>query len=82
MDTSTKELLDSILPHQSTLMDIYKKSMAYELETVTVNDDGTTTHLHSDAFLDQHPERRDSPEYTEAEEIEQIEFLAKIAKVI
>lgn len=56
--------------------------MAYELETVTVNDDGTTTHLHSDAFLDQHPERRDSPEYTEAEEIEQIEFLAKIAKVI
>lgn len=59
--------------------EIYKKTFAYEMDRVQVNDDGTTTHLHSDAFLDKHPERRDSPEFTEEEEIEQANFIAGMA---
>lgn len=62
-------------------MNIYKKTLGYELEKIKVNDDGTTTHLHSDAFLDKHPERRSSPEFTEEEENEQLKFIAAAAKI-
>lgn len=62
-------------------MNIYKKTLGYELEKIKVNDDGTTTHLHSDAFLDEHPERRSSPEFTEEEENEQLKFIAAAAKI-
>lgn len=55
--------------------DIYKKTLAYSLESIKINEDGTTTHLHSDEFLDNHPERRDSPEFTEEEETDVAKFL-------
>lgn len=60
-------------------LDIYKKTFGYELDTVTVNEDGSTTHLHSDSFLDKHPERRDSPEFTKEEEIEEANLIAMMA---
>ena len=62
--------------------DIYKNTLAYELEKVKINEDGTTTHFHSDKFLDEHPERRDSPEYTPEEELEQLSMLGKIAQIL
>lgn len=60
--------------------EIYKKTLSYELDSLQVNDDGTTTHLHSDKFLDEHPERRDSPEFTDEEEKEQAELIATMAR--
>lgn len=60
---------------------IYKKTLAYELERIQINDDGTITHFHSDTFLDEHPERKDSPEFTEEEELEQLKFIAAAAKI-
>lgn len=60
--------------------EIYKKTLSYELDSLQVNDDGTTTHLHSDKFLDEHPERRDSPEFTDGEEKEQAELIATMAR--
>lgn len=61
------------------IKEIYKKTLGYELESVIVNKDGTITHKHSDKFLDEHPERKDSPEFTGEEEQEQIDFIAKVA---
>jgi len=60
--------------------DIYKKTLSYELDRLQVNDDGTTTHLHSDRFLDEHPERMDSPEFTDEEEKKQAELIATMAR--
>ena len=60
--------------------DIYKKTFGYQLDRVKINDDGSTTHIHSDEFLDNHPERRDNPEFTEEEEKEALGFIAKMAK--
>lgn len=60
--------------------DVYKKTLAYELEKVRINDDGSTTHLHSDKFLDEHPERRESPEFTEEEEKGQAKILFRLSK--
>lgn len=62
--------------------EIYKKTLGYELDKLKVNDDSTTTHIHSDRFLDEHPERKDNPEFTDEEEIEQIKFIAEIARRI
>ena len=75
--------IEDIIPEGSLqmVMNIYKKTLGYELEKIKVNDDGTTTHLHSDAFLDEHPERRSSPEFTEEEENEQLKFIAAAAKI-
>lgn len=64
-----------------TILDICKKTMGYRLEKVVVNDDGTTTHLHSDKFLDDHPERVDSPEFTKDEERAQVEMIASLARM-
>jgi hypothetical protein len=61
--------------------DIYKKTLAYELDRIQINDDGIITHFHSDAFLDEHPERKDSSEFTEEEELEQLKFIAAAAKI-
>jgi hypothetical protein len=61
--------------------DVYKKTLAYELEKVKINEDGSTTHLHSDKFLAEHPERKNSPEFTDEEETEQIKFLAALAQI-
>lgn len=62
------------------ILEIYKKTIAYELDSISINEDGTTTHRHSDKFLDEHPERKESPEFTEEEEKEQIEFIGNVAK--
>ena len=61
---------------------IYKKTIAYDLEKVVINEDGRTSHLHSDSFLDKHPERRKSPQFTEEEEIEQANFMVIMAKIL
>ncbi len=60
--------------------DVYKNTLAYELDKTIFNDDGTITILHSDKFLEEHPERKDSPEYTEEELKENIGFIANVAK--
>ena len=65
-----------------TMENIYKKTIAYDLEKVVINEDGTTSHLHSDSFLDKHPERRESPQFTEEEEIEQANFMVVMAKIL
>jgi hypothetical protein len=59
---------------------IYKKTLSYSLDRHKINEDGTTTHLHSDEFLDEHPECRDNPEFTKEEELESAEYLAKLAE--
>ena len=61
---------------------IYKQTLGYELDKLRVNDDGTTTHIHSDRFLDEHPERKDNPEFTDEEELEMTKFIEKIARKI
>lgn len=63
--------MNSDLITAETINEIYKKTFAYELERIKINEDGSTTHLHSDRFLDEHPERRNSPEFTEEEEKDQ-----------
>lgn len=60
--------------------DIYKKTLGYELDRLVVNDDGKTTHLHSDRFLDEHPERKGSPEFTKEEEKEQVNSLMHLVE--
>ena len=45
-----------------------------------INEDGTISHIHSDEFLDKHPERRNNPEFTEEEELEAAKYLAKLAE--
>lgn len=60
--------------------EVYKKTLAYELERVKINDDDSTTHLHSDRFLDEHPERRESPEFTEEEEKDQFRFISVLVQ--
>ena len=59
---------------------IYKKTIAYDLEKVVINEDDTTSHLHSDSFLNKHIERRETPQFTEEEELEQANFMVAIAK--
>ena len=62
------------------IYEIYKKTIGYSLEKVIINDDGTTTHLHSDEFLENHPERVSSPEFTEEEENEEVRFMHEMVK--
>lgn len=60
--------------------EIYKKTLAYSLDKVVLNENGTRSHIHSDEFLDKHPERVNTPEFTNEEEKEEIEFLWNIAR--
>lgn len=60
---------------------IYKKTLAYSLDRHKINEDGTISHIHSDEFLDKHPERRNNHEFTEEEELEAVKYLAKLAEV-
>ena len=62
--------------------EIYKKTFGYSLDRIVINDDGTTTHLHSDEFLEKHPERVSSPEFSEEEEIEEAKLMYELAKLI
>lgn len=66
----------------SIVKNVYKQTFGYELDKLKVNDDGTTTHIHSDRFLDEHPERKDNPEFTNEEELEMAKFIEKIARKI
>lgn len=59
---------------------IYKKTLSYELDKVTFDENGNPKHYHSDKFLDEHPERRSNPEFTEEEELEVYKFIAEMAK--
>lgn len=59
---------------------IYKKTLSYSLDRHKINEDGTIFHIHSDEFLDKHPERMDTPEFTKEEELEAAEYLAKLAE--
>ncbi len=59
---------------------IYKKTLGYELDKVTFDENGNPKHYHSDKFLDEHPERRSNPEFTEEEELEVYKFIAEMAK--
>ena len=80
---TTKEEVDEITKCDTELLHkVYKKTFAYELEKIIVNEDGTTTHLHSDRFLDEHPERRNSPEMTEEELKEEVEFFVEFCRKI
>ena len=54
---------------------VMEKTIFYDLDYFATQEDGTTKHLHSYRFLDEHPERRDSPEYTEEEEKELMKFM-------
>ena len=60
---------------------IYKKTLGYQLERYEVTGSGVK-HYHSDAFLDEHPERRETPEYTEDEELEALDYIKKRLKEI
>lgn len=37
--------------------EVYKKLLIYDICGVKVNEDGSTTWLHSDRYMDEHPER-------------------------
>lgn len=76
MDTEISKMEEVI----KLTKDIYKKTLSYELERLVVNDDGTTTHIHSDRFLDEYPLRKDSPEFTKEEEIEQENFMMHLVE--
>lgn len=76
METETSKMEEVIKLEK----DIYKKTLSYELERLVVNEDGTTTRLHSDRFLDEHPERNDSPEFTKEEEKEQTNFIMNLVE--
>lgn len=59
---------------------IYKKTLGYSLDRIVLNENGTTSHIHSDEFLDEHPERRNNPEFTEEEELEAAKYLEKLVE--
>ena len=60
--------------------EVYKKTLAYELDKVTFDENGNPKHYHSDRFLNEHPERRSNPEFTEEEELQLYKFIAEIDK--
>lgn len=76
MDTEISKMEEVI----KLTKDIYKKTLSYELERLVVNDDGTTTHIHSDRFLDEYPLRKGSPEFTKEEEREQANFMMHLVE--
>lgn len=62
--------------------EIYKQTLAYSLSKYEPNPDGSFTHVHSDEFLDKHPERKDNPEYTEGEEKAEMQYLYDVARFL
>lgn len=60
---------------------VYKKTLGYQLERYEVTESGFK-HYHSDEFLDEHPERRETPEYTKDEELEVLDYIKKRQKEI
>ena len=63
--------------------EIFKNTLAYELIGLRINEDGTTTPLHSSLYMDMHPEL-DTDEYSMEEfnqELEDnIKFMYKFIK--
>lgn len=50
--------------------EVYKKTLAYDLMGVRVNEDGSLTKLHSDRYMDEHPDaNREMGEFWSKEEI-------------
>lgn len=62
--------------------EIYKATLAYSLSKYEPNPDGSFTHVHSDEFLDKHPERKDNPEYTEEEEKAEMQYVYDVARFL
>jgi len=75
-----KEKENKITP--DLIHEIYKKTFGYSLDRIVINDDGTTSHIHSDEFLEKHPERASSPEFTEEEEIDEAKLMYDLAKLV
>lgn len=55
---------------------IYKSLLYYELDGLRINEDGTTTYLHSDKFMNEHPERTTN-KYTEDEYNQMLDNIIK-----
>lgn len=64
----------------SMIKKVMEKTIFYDLESFIPQEDGTVKHFHSDRFLDEHPERKNSPEFTEEEELEVYKFISECAK--
>jgi hypothetical protein len=64
------------------ILNVVKQLLVYNIDSTIINEDNTVTHVHSDEFLDNHPDRRKTPEYTEKEELELIKYINDINKII
>lgn len=64
----------------SMIKKVMEKTIFYDLESFVPQEDGTFKHFHSDRFLDENPERKNSPEFTEEEELEVYKFISLLAK--
>lgn len=62
--------------------EIYKQTLVYSLSKYKPNPDGSFTHVHSDKFIDKHPERKDNPEYTEEEEKAEMQYLHDVVRFL
>lgn len=58
--------------------DLFKCTLAYRMDYWSIEG----KHMHSHEFLDKHPERKDTPEFTPNEEKEHWEKVGKFAKEI
>ena len=61
--------------------EVIKKTLFWDLDSLVPQEDGTYKHIHSSRFLAEHPERKNSPEFTEEEELEVAKFLAAAVKL-
>jgi len=75
-DSSNMLTEDEVLKMAKAL---YKKTLGYQLDKVEITENGVK-HYHSDEFLDNHPERRQNPEFTKEEEMEAMNWVAQMAK--
>ncbi len=64
------------------VLKVVKQLLAYSIDSTIINDDNTVTHFHSDEFLDNHVDRRKTPEYTEKEKLELMKYINGIRKII
>lgn len=64
----------------SLVKKVIEKTIFYDLESFIPQEDGMVKHFHSDRFLDEHPERKGNPEFTEEEEQQVINRLCLLSK--
>lgn len=64
------------------VLKVVKQLLVYSIDSTIINEDNTITHFNSDEFLDNHPDRRKTPEFTEKEELELIKYINDISKLI